>query len=125
MPKREAFISVPNYYATLFHEIGHSLMPTEQRKSKSPFGSQDYAKEELVAELFASLCLQSCNLLEGVVFQNSASYLANWLKALKDDPSLIIKASREALKRYKTLVGDSEGEGEPSEEQGVSEEGED
>ena len=117
LPVKESFKSVANFYATLFHEIGHSLMPVEQRSSLSPFGSSDYAKEELVAELFSALCLNDCGLLESVNFDNSAAYLGSWLKALENDSSLIIKAANEAYRRFETLkAGAAEAEGEEGEE---------
>ena len=58
MPIKESFACVEQYYATLFHEIGHSLKERGTH-SKSGFGSQEYAKEELVAELFSSICLNA------------------------------------------------------------------
>lgn len=105
LPVKESFTSVANYYAVLFHEVGHSLMPVEQRNSVSPFGSSEYAKEELVAELFSALCLNHCNLLGAVNFDNSTAYLGSWLKALENNPSLIISASNEAWRRFEALTG--------------------
>jgi antirestriction protein ArdC len=106
MPNKESFKSVANYYATLFHEIGHSL----GEHSSDSFGGEVYAKEELVAELFASIALQHCGLLESVNFDNSTAYLGSWLKALNDDKTLIQKASTEAFKRWEKLMGKVEEE---------------
>jgi antirestriction protein ArdC len=117
LPLKDSFKSPACYYGTLFHEIGHSLK--EGKHDGSPFGSEEYAKEELVAELFASLCLNSCNLLgEEGLFDNSASYVGNWLKRLKNDPSLIIKASVEAGKRFARLTAEKEEEEGEAEEAG-------
>jgi antirestriction protein ArdC len=116
LPNKVDFKSVANYYATAFHEIGHSLKGT---KDCNQFGSKEYAQEELVAELFSSLCLQSCNLLGDVVFDNSASYLSSWLEALRNDNKLIIVACKEAHKRFELLTGTptpSEQSNEPSED---------
>jgi len=113
MPVKDSFHSVPNYYATLFHEIGHSL-----KADKHDWAREEYAKEELVAELFASLCLNSCGLLGEVNFNNSASYLQSWLKALNDDKTLIQKACKEALARFEKLTGEA-----PQEEGNEEEEG--
>ena len=105
VPSKDSFRSVSKFYATLFHEIGHSLMSSEQRSlGSNAFGSEAYSKEELVAELFASLCLNHCGLLSDETFENNASYIANWLTALKGDKSLISKASTEAFRRFKAFT---------------------
>ena len=117
MPPKDSFKSVANFYAVLFHEIGHSL-----KQNANDFGKESYAKEELVAELFASIALSHCGLLEQVNFDNSASYLASWLKALNNDKSLIQKASTEAFKRWENLMGkaeEAEAEEEEEEEEGA------
>lgn len=104
MPTKESFKTVEQYYSTLFHEIGHSLKE-KGTHSKDGFGSPEYAKEELVAELFASICLNECGLLATTTFNNSASYLDNWLKVLSSDKTMIQKASSEAFKRWNKLNG--------------------
>jgi hypothetical protein len=105
IPSKESFKSVDKFYATIFHEIGHSLMSKEQRAlGSNSFGSENYAKEELVAELFASLCLNHCGLLTDTTFDHNASYIANWLETLKNDKSLISKASTEAFRRFKDFA---------------------
>jgi antirestriction protein ArdC len=116
IPSKDSFRSVEKFYATIFHEIGHSLMPEAQRSLGSQgFGSEAYSKEELVAELFASLCLNHCGLLSDTTFEHNASYLANWLKALKNDKSLISKASTEAFRRFRAFVKVEATEAEESE----------
>jgi antirestriction protein ArdC len=109
MPKQESFKSVEQYYATLFHEIGHSLKERGTH-SKDGFGSKEYAKEELVAELFASICLNETGLLATTVFENSTAYLDNWLAVLTNDKTLIQKCASEAFKRFKKLKGEVEAE---------------
>ena len=104
MPRPEAFKSIEQYYATLFHEIGHSLM--EGDKHNTDMFSKEYAKEELVAELFASICLNETGLLATTAFDNSSAYIANWLTALSNDKTLIQKAASEAFKRWKRFNGE-------------------
>lgn len=113
MPAKESFKSVAHYYATLFHEIGHSLKA--KGTHSTGFGSEPYAKEELVAELFSSLCLAECGLDASGTFDNSAAYLQNWLEALKGDKTLILSAASEAFKRF-TLLTKVEEQAEVSEE---------
>jgi antirestriction protein ArdC len=102
MPQKDSFKSVAHYYATLFHEIGHSLK--EKGTHSKGFGSEPYAKEELVAELFSSLCLAECGLEAPEVTTNTTAYLQNWLTALKGDKTLILSASAEAFKRFTALT---------------------
>lgn len=114
LPIKEAFKSPAKFYAVAFHEIGHSL-----KKGCNDFGKDSYAKEELVAELFASLCLNRCGLLgESDLFDNSAAYLSSWLSALENDSSLIVQAATEAARRFQRLLGEQEQEKEEQEEQG-------
>lgn len=104
LPVRDSFKSPAKFYAVAFHEIGHSL-----KQGCNEFGKGSYAKEELVAELFASLCLNRCGLIgEEGLFDNSAAYLGSWLKALQDDSSLIVSAATEAARRFRKLVGEDE-----------------
>ena len=113
LPIKESFKSPAKFYAVAFHEIGHSL-----KKGCNDFGKDSYAKEELVAELFASLCLNSCGLLgEADLFDNSAAYLSSWLDALQNDSSLIVSAATEAARRFAKLTGEQEEQGEQEQEQ--------
>ena len=104
MPRKESFKSVEQYYATLFHEIGHSLKERGTHTTDG-FGTKEYAKEELVAELFSSICLNETGLLATTVFDNSSAYLGNWLKVLSNDKTLIQKAASEAFKRWTKFKG--------------------
>lgn len=63
MPPREVSDSTTGYYSTLFHELAHSTgharrlgRPSFERNHAAPFGSDEYAREELVAELGPPSC---------------------------------------------------------------------
>jgi antirestriction protein ArdC len=56
------------------------------------FGKENYCKEELTAELTAAYLCAVCG-IEQPVINNSAAYIEGWLKALKNDRKLILKAS--------------------------------
>ncbi len=104
MPRIETFTSTNAYYATLLHELTHWTGHKSRldRLTHARFGSEDYAKEELVAELGAAF---QCQLL-GVTsepMENHAKYLNSWIKVLKDDKKAIFKASALAQKAV-TLV---------------------
>jgi len=102
MPKKEKFHSVEEYYSTLFHELTHSTGSESRLKRFKTgeigiFGSEVYSKEELIAEMGASFL---CGLtgIENKTINNSAAYIQGWVKKLKDDNTLIIKASSAAQK---------------------------
>jgi len=102
MPKPESFYSNAEYYATLFHELGHSTGHESRlnRKLGNSFGSHDYSKEELVAEFTSAfLCAQAkLDVDYPKLFDNSASYLKSWIKVLKDNPKWLISAASQAQK---------------------------
>jgi antirestriction protein ArdC len=99
MPKKDTFTSEQNYYATLFHELGHStghstrLNRTTLVKNAS-YKSKDYSQEELVAE-FTSTYLCAEAKLERT-FNNSVAYIQGWSKAIKQNSRLLLSASSQA-----------------------------
>jgi len=99
LPPFEAFRDAESYTATKAHEFihwtGHETRLN--RDIRNRFGTEDYAKEELVAELgSAFLCADLAIVPE--VRADHAGYIASWLKALKDDKRLIFKAAALAQK---------------------------
>ncbi len=99
MPKPQYFTSEEEYFCTLYHECCHSTGSANRLKRpgilKVSFGSPEYAREELIAEIGAAfLCAQSG--IENRTIKNSAAYIANWLERLKNDKKLIIQASAAA-----------------------------
>ena len=102
MPRPEAFTSPEAYYATLFHELTHwtGHKSRLERKLGNRFGSEEYAAEELIAELGAAfVCAQfgMCSELR------HASYLQSWLKVLKNDKKAIFTAASQASKAAQHL----------------------
>jgi antirestriction protein ArdC len=110
LPPKENFNSVEEYYSTAFHEIGHAMHKSTGDNVKNSFGTQNYSKEELTAEIFASLCLNFCGIDSEKCFNNSASYLSSWLEVLKKDTNFIISASSKAQKRFDAFVERKENE---------------
>ena len=102
MPKPEAFESAEEYYNTLFHELSHSTGHEKRVGRKgiqetSYFGSHEYSKEELCAEM--SACFLSGHAgIENTTIVNSAAYIAGWLKALRNDKTLLVHAAAQAQK---------------------------
>lgn len=97
LPNKTAFNSEEEYYNTLFHECCHASGHSKRlgRKSilePSYFGSHEYSKEELIAETGAAFLCGHAG-IENFTIQNSAAYIAGWLKALKNDKTLLVLAA--------------------------------
>lgn len=116
MPLMGQFDSAENYYSTLFHEIAHSTGHSSRldRKLTGQFGTEDYAKEELVAELTAAmLCAETG--LSNLPRPDHAQYLRSWLRKLQDDPRYIVQAASQAQKAA-SFIMDNNSETEAIEE---------
>lgn len=104
MPDLSRFSTSEAYYATLAHEIAHSTGHKSRlnRGLDGTFGSEAYAREELIAELSA---VYTCAHL-GVSYQleNHASYLASWAKGLRADEQYFLKAATAAQKVLEYLT---------------------
>lgn len=109
MPKKEAFKTRESYYSVLFHECTHATGHDSRLKREGvidvfPFGSTDYSKEELVAEMGAAFLCGICE-IENKTIDNSAAYIAGWLKKLKDDPKMLVFAAAQAQKAVDMILG--------------------
>jgi antirestriction protein ArdC len=103
MPDASRFSSVDAFCTTLAHECVHSTgHPTRlDRDMSCEFGSDDYAKEELIAELGAAFIAAEWGISSQL--ENHASYLDNWLKVLKETPQALITASSQAQKAHQYI----------------------
>ncbi|MFW0695684.1 zincin-like metallopeptidase domain-containing protein [Aliarcobacter butzleri] len=98
LPNKENFISEGAYYAVALHELGH-WTGNENRLNRdlsNPFGSKEYAKEELRAEIGSFLF----NGRLGLDYEPGMhlSYINNWVQILEDKPNEIFKATADATK---------------------------
>jgi antirestriction protein ArdC len=110
MPEKTRFASVEEYYSTLFHELSHSTGHSSRLDRKidtepKPFGSPDYGKEELVAEMSAAFLCSHAG-IQPAVIGNQAAYLAGWLKQIKSDKKLIISAAGQAQRSADWIRGE-------------------
>jgi len=98
LPLVEDFKSANDYAQTVLHELAHSTGHAKRlnRNLKNQFGCEQYAEEELVAEIGQAMLATALDI--EVDWKNSAAYLNNWLQVLKGDPEMIIKASKQAQK---------------------------
>ncbi|VGO16910.1 DNA primase TraC [Pontiella desulfatans] len=112
MPSPETFVSGESYFSALLHECVHATGSAKRLARKAimepnRFGSDPYAKEELVAELGAAFLCGHCGILPKTE-ENSTAYLKGWLARLKADPSMLITAGSQAQKAYDYVLGNLE-----------------
>ncbi|VGO17710.1 DNA primase TraC [Pontiella desulfatans] len=112
MPSPETFVSGESYFSALLHECVHATGAAKRLARKAimepnRFGSDPYAKEELVAELGAAFLCGHCGILPKTE-ENSAAYLKGWLARLKAEPSMLITAGSQAQKAYDYVLGNLE-----------------
>lgn len=103
MPEPQAFESPEAYYGVLFHELAHSTghvsrLNREGIANVGAFGSPDYSKEELIAEMASAFLCGSAGIDTPALQGNTASYLASWVKVLKGDSQLVLHAASAAQK---------------------------
>lgn len=112
LPLFEQFKDANEYYSTAFHESVHSTMKTsrcnrqEDRKGKVvSFGSEEYSKEELVAEVGSAQLMNIVGIETTKSFRNSTAYIQSWLKVLRNDNKFIVSASSKAEKAVNYILG--------------------
>jgi len=123
IPPKSAFDGGEEYYSTLFHEMAHSTGHSSRLKRDSGFsrGHQDYAREELVAEMCSAFLCAKAGISQPVI-ENQAAYLAFWSKALRDDPKLFVTAGGKAQKAADHILGvGASDEAEPAESEPIGE----
>lgn len=90
VPTKEQFVDGESFFGTLLHEMTHSTGASSRlgRLKACTFGDDNYAREELVAELGSALICQQ-NGVQKHVKGDSAAYLKSWLKELEESPDFI------------------------------------
>jgi antirestriction protein ArdC len=101
LPLRSQFKSPQHYYATAFHEAAHSTgHPSRLNRpgiaAFDHFGSDRYAREELVAEMTSSILCAGTGIDDPDLFDNAAAYIAGWLSVLNHDRTLVVAAAAQA-----------------------------
>ncbi|RKI86520.1 DUF1738 domain-containing protein [Parablautia intestinalis] len=114
LPLFEQFTNANEYYSTAFHESVHSTLKesrcnrAEDRKGKLvAFGSDEYSKEELVAEIGSANIMNIIGIETNKSFRNSSAYIQNWLSVLKNDTKFIVSASSKAEKAVNYILGET------------------
>ncbi len=108
LPLHSRFKSTAAYYSTAFHELVHSSGHASRLNrivSTAHFGSEEYSKEELVAEIGSAALVNHAGLETADSFRNNAAYIQNWLQVLKNDKRFIVSASGKAEKAVNLILG--------------------
>lgn len=109
MPIRERVASSDEYYSVLFHELSHSTGHATRLSrtldgAAAAFGSSNYGKEELIAEMSAAFLCGHSGILPSTI-DNNAAYLAGWIKTLKGDKRLVVAAAGAAQRSADWIMG--------------------
>jgi len=107
MPEMGKFMSLEAYYDTFFHELIHSTGDiTRLDRERAPKSIKDkYAYEELIAEIGGAMLCSEAHIDNSSLIENNAAYLQSWLKAVNDDPGMIVKAANEAARAVDMILG--------------------
>jgi antirestriction protein ArdC len=103
VPPQPAFFEQINYYRTCLHELTHATGHPKRlgRAITNAFGSKDYAREELVAEMGSAFLCAALGIEPTV---RHADYLASWLEVLREDNRAIFRAASQATKAADWLL---------------------
>ena len=95
-----------DFYSTLFHEMAHATGHKSRlnRPIENAWKTDDYSKEELVAEMASAFVLNVLGLDTSKTDRNSAAYVKGWAKRLGDEPRMIVSASNQASKAADWLL---------------------
>ena len=110
VPSRKQFKSEAEYYSTLFHELVHST-GHEKRLKRNTFGygidEKARAKEELIAEIGASVLCKYVGVDSEGQFQNNVAYIEHWKSFLEEEKGAFIYAACRAQKAVEFIIGKS------------------
>jgi antirestriction protein ArdC len=97
MPPKAAFATALGFCGALIHEMSHWSGASSRlnRDLRNSFGSHDYAREELRAEIGQVMVCAELGIAD-VDFSNNAAYVASWLEKLRSDRKEIFRAASDA-----------------------------
>jgi antirestriction protein ArdC len=110
LPPPESFENPEAFYSVAFHELAHSTghksrLAREGVTDPQRFGNHEYSKEELIAEMSASFLRSFAGIDSEPLMDNSAAYLASWLRVLRKDSRMVVFAAAAAQKAVDWIVG--------------------
>jgi antirestriction protein ArdC len=103
VPPQPAFFDQINYYRTCLHELTHATGHAKRlgRNLTNAFGSKDYAREELIAEMGSAFLCAALGIVPTV---RHADYIGSWLEVLREDNRAIFRAASAACKAADWLL---------------------
>lgn len=101
----ECFMDGQEYYGTALHEMAHSTGHPSRldRLKPAAFGSPEYAKEELVAELTSAMVGNTLG-FDRRISDNNVAYLQNWTSALRKEPKFIVSVMADVNKASRIII---------------------
>lgn len=104
VPARQAFKTMPGYYATVLHELVHWTGQASRCNRDMSSEQRSYAFEELVAELGTAMLCAKFGIGDATV-EGHAQYIAHWIELLKDDKGAFMRAAAAAQRAIDWLEG--------------------
>lgn len=107
IPSREMFVDMNEFYATALHEMGHSTGHESRlnRKLNNTFGTEDYAIEELRAEIASLFLEQDLELqVSEKHIENNSKYVKSWYDTISENPNILFTAISDADKMSKYII---------------------
>jgi len=103
VPLQQAFRQQINFYRTALHELRHWTGHRSRldRDQQGGFGSEAYAREELIAELASAFICASLGTRPTV---RHADYVGSWLEVLRGDERALFRAASQASKAADSLL---------------------
>jgi antirestriction protein ArdC len=112
IPKKKLFSNPQSFFSVMAHELVHSTghinrLGRQAVMETANFGSDDYGKEELAAEIGSCFLCSNADIGE-MNLENSASYIQSWLEVLRNDKRMIVIAAAQAQKAADYILGINE-----------------
>ena len=109
VPLKEQYDLINEYYSTTYHELIHSTghknrLNRLQTGAVAAFGSEDYSKEKLIAEIGSATIMNMLGIETTKTFRNSTAYIQSWLQVLRNDNKFIVSASSKAEKAVNYIM---------------------
>jgi antirestriction protein ArdC len=121
VPQRGTFESADEFYGAVFHELAHSTGHSsrlDRFKGNTAFGSHDYGREELIAEMTAAFLSAEAGIESTAT--NHAAYLQSWIKTIREDVRAVVVAAGAAQRAADMVLqrtpaqAQEEGQGQPA-----------
>lgn len=103
VPRPEDYFDPINWHRTALHELSHWVgHPSRLNRDQSgAFGSPEYGREEMIAEISAAYCCAALGIVPTV---RHADYIGSWLEIIREDNRAILRAASAASKAADYLL---------------------